>query len=99
MSAGWRLLLVTHSRRASALMLVGNDRAVATAQAIYAASKSEAFGFEVERMPFAFLFASDLDVKSSSGIDARICQPDHFDVLKIEQPLAIGERVECMNSQ
>ena len=59
MSAGWRLLLVTRSRRASALMLVGNDRAVATAQAIYAASKSEAFGFEVERMPFAFLFASD----------------------------------------
>ena len=60
----------------TALMLIRDDGAVAAAQAIYPASKSEALGFEVEGMPFAFFFTSDLDVKSPPGVYARIGEPD-----------------------
>jgi len=75
-------------------MLVRNEGTVSTAQAIYTASKSEAFGLEIERMPFAFFVASKLDVKSASCIDPRIREPDKLDVFEIEQTFAIRERVK-----
>jgi hypothetical protein len=75
-------------------MLVRNEGTISTAQAIDAAPQPEAFRFEIERMPFTFFVASELDVKCSPGIYPRISEPDKLDVFEIEQAFAIGERVE-----